>query len=191
MSTELNQWASLVKNRIRNRLDQMSKFFKGSSVLEKREVKQELDQLKSQYIITVVDKAANNFAIQCHKLYFLKGATELGLSNLQGNSTYTVVNDKDGIISTIERQMNEKFGVQTVVQVFPTIFWTPKFHKNPIKFRPIAGSKNKLLSPLEKVTGKMLKKISSHFQNYCNTAERLLIRSISRIFIQIFDMKKS
>ena len=51
--------------------------------------KKELDRLKKDFVITVVDKAAGNFAFICKKLYFLKLAEELGLNNpVPGNDTY-------------------------------------------------------------------------------------------------------
>ena len=97
----------------------------------------------------------------------------MGLDNLQGNATYAVVTDKDNVIRTIRNEMEQKFRIETDVQEFPVIFWQPKFHKNPVKFRGIAGSRDKILSPLERIVGKMMKRVSSHFQNYCGTAERL------------------
>jgi hypothetical protein len=68
--------------------------------------------------------------------------------------------------------MDNKFAVQSESQDFPLIYWNPKFHKNPVKFRPIAGSKNKVLCPMEKIIGKIMKKLSSHFENYCRVSER-------------------
>ena len=170
---ELDPWISLVRRKIRDKLKNMPSVSKGRSVLEKTQVKEELNRLKSRYIITVVDKAANNFAFQCQKFYFLRAATELGLNNLQGNATYAVVGDRDNVIINIKTEMEQKFRIETNVQEFPVIFWQPKFHKNPVKFRGIAGSRDKILSPLEKLVGKMMKHISNHFRNYCGTAERL------------------
>ena len=170
---ELDPWISLIKQKIKVKLDNMPDIGKGRLVLEKPEVKTELNRLKSRYIITVVDKAANNFAFQCQKFYFLRAATELGVNNLQGNSTYAVVGDKNNIALNIRTEMEQKFRIETNVQDFPVIFWQPKFHKDPVKFRGIAGSRNKILSPLEKVVGRMMKHLSNHFQNYCGTAERL------------------
>ena len=68
--------------------------------------------------------------------------------------------------------MRQEFSVESSFEDFPAIFWTPKFHKNPVKFRPIAGSRSKILSPLEQIVGKLLKHVSGHFENYCRVAER-------------------
>ena len=42
--------------------------------------KQELARLQDQFVITVVDKAAGNYAFTCKKLYLLVLAKELGLN---------------------------------------------------------------------------------------------------------------
>ena len=68
--------------------------------------------------------------------------------------------------------MSTKFAIQSMFQDFPLIYWNPKFHKNPVKFRPIAGSKNKVLCPMEKVIGKILKHFTNHFIAYCRVCER-------------------
>ena len=57
-------------------------------VLSKGECKRELDRLQERYVITVVDKAAGNFAFTCRKFYFMKLASELGLDGEHpGNET--------------------------------------------------------------------------------------------------------
>ena len=54
--------------------------------LSDRNSKRELDELKEEFVITVVDKAAGNFLFTCRKFYFLKLAEELGLDNdIPGN----------------------------------------------------------------------------------------------------------
>lgn len=68
--------------------------------------------------------------------------------------------------------MNTKFDIVSENQDFPLIYWNPKFHKNPVKFRPIAGSRDKVLCSLEKVIGKVMKRLTSHFTGYCNVSER-------------------
>ena len=51
--------------------------------------KQKLRTLQGKYVITVVGKAAGNFAFTYKKFHFLKLASELGLDNKdQGNESY-------------------------------------------------------------------------------------------------------
>ena len=68
--------------------------------------------------------------------------------------------------------LSSKFAVHSESQDFPLIYWNPKFHKDPVKFRPIAGSRNKVLCPLEKIIGKIMKRLSRHFESYCKVSER-------------------
>jgi len=61
-------------------------------LLSNRNSREELDKLKRDFVITVVDKVAGNFAFTCKKFYFLRLAEELGLNNnIPGNETYTGV----------------------------------------------------------------------------------------------------
>ena len=79
-----------------------NKTYKGP-VLSKIECKRELDRLQERYVITVVDKAAGNFAFTCRKFYYLKLAMELGLNNeIPGNDTYQFVQDDEAqVIASI------------------------------------------------------------------------------------------
>ena len=76
-----------------------AKFRYTESVLSKSECKRELENLQDKYIITVVDKAAGNFAFTCRKFYFLRLATELGLDNENpGNDTYGYIQNTEANI---------------------------------------------------------------------------------------------
>ena len=69
--------------------------------------KRDLESLQSRFVITVVDKAANNFAFTCKKFYFLKLAEELGLNNITpGNETYvhTPLSETD-IVEQLKQDM--------------------------------------------------------------------------------------
>ena len=80
--------------------------------------------------------------------------------------------DKTVIRDRIKAEMEDKFSVTSERLDFPLIFWNAKFHKDPIKFRPIAGSREKVLYPLEQIVGKIMKMITNHFIAYCRVNER-------------------
>lgn len=63
-TNELDSWFNQVAQRIKSSLKHLRFIFHGECILQRRDVKQELQRLKDRYIFTVVDKAANNFAIQ-------------------------------------------------------------------------------------------------------------------------------
>jgi hypothetical protein len=101
------------------------------------------------------------------------GCQELGLDNGTGNVTYEKMDrNMSEIIEEIKSRMIQEFNVTSVFGDLPLIYWTVKFHKSPVKFRPIAGSKNKVLSPLEGIAGCFLKRLTSHFKNYSKKAEK-------------------
>ena len=103
----------------------------------------ELDRLKEKYVITVVDKAAGNFAFTCKKFYFLKLATELGLDNLSpGNETYAYVQDSEEQIVDNTKLSLLRFNLvpDRKEEKLAILYHTPKFHKNPPKMRYIAGN---------------------------------------------------
>ena len=139
-------------------------------VLSNRDSKLELDRLKMEYVITVVDKAANNFSFTCKKFYFLKLAEELGMNNINiGNETYLYVD-------TTEADIVEKTKLDMVTfNLVPDskqgklalLYQTPKFHKNPPKMRYIAGNINTVTSRLDNIVALILKMCKTHFKNYC------------------------
>ena len=83
-------WKKCFLKNFNNKLITCSKNFSYRlPTLSDNSSKRELSRLKDKYVITVVDKAANNFAFTCKKFYFLKLATELGMDNVRpGNDTY-------------------------------------------------------------------------------------------------------
>ena len=173
---EIENWHRLVKQKISEKIALIrvsNRNLPSKAVLSKASVRHELDRLQQKYVITIVDKCSNNFAIQCKKFYFLQGAKDLGLNDVGGATTYRLVpEDKNTIRNRIAREIKLKFNIDTEYENFPLIFWNAKFHKDPIKFRPIAGSRKKVLYPLEQVVGKIMKSLTSHFTAYCRVCER-------------------
>ena len=143
--------------------------YKGS-VLSRSQSKLELDRLRDKYIITVVDKAAGNFAFTCKKLYYLKLATELGLDNISpGNETYCYVQESEEVI--IDRTKTDLLRFRLVPDIkegrLALLYQTPKFHKNPPKMRYIAGNINTVTAKLDKIVASVLKMCKLHFKNLC------------------------
>jgi len=58
-----------------------------------------------------------------------------------------------------------------VDKVLPVIFAIPKLHKNPYKFRFIAGARKSSMKPLSLLLTKILTFLKEHFRNYCFAAE--------------------
>ena len=143
-------------------------------VLSNVDSKAELARLQDKYIITVVDKASNNFAFTCKKFYFLKLAEELGMNNqVPGNDTYTHVDcSEDQIVQNAKLDM-VKFRIKPTIkdEKLALLYQTPKFHKNPPKMRYIAGNINTVTSSLDATVALILKMIKLHFKNFCKKTE--------------------
>ena len=130
--------------------------------------KNELARLKDKYVITVVDKAANNFAFTCKKFYFLKLASELGMDNITpGNETYVHTPRSEVEVVTDIKQDLSKFRIvpSTSDEKLALLYQTPKFHKNPPKLRYIAGNVKTVTSQLDKSVSIILKMCKGYFTN--------------------------
>ena len=143
-------------------------------MLSNRSSKIELDRLQGKFVITVVDKAAGNFAFTCKKFYFLRLARELGLDNqVPGNDTYLYIDNTEQ--ETCDRLVSklEPFGAlpKDAEKKIATLYHNPKFHKDPVKFRFIAGNVKVVTSGLDEIVAKILKMCKGHFQNLCKKYE--------------------
>ena len=140
-------------------------------VLTRRECKAELLKLQDSYVITVVDKAAGNFAFTCKKFYFLRLAEELGLNNDNpGNETYRFSPNSEGeIVGSIKTDLLRfRITPDSKEEKLALLYQTPKFHKNPPKMRYIAGNVSTVTSRLDRIVASVLKMCKEHFRNLCN-----------------------
>ena len=130
--------------------------------------------LHENFIVSTVDKASNNFAFVCKKFYLTVLLNELGFDdNLQpiGNVTYSPIKvDREEIIDRHNRELTNlfKIGLSNENKVLPRLFWIPKLHKNPFKFRFIAGARNCTTKPLAVIVNLGLKVIKENFRKYCD-----------------------
>ena len=148
----------------------------------------ELERLRAGYVITVVDKAANNFAFTCKKFYFLKLASELGMDNdTPGNDTYVHCPDSEAQIVAQIGQDLSKFRIvpDESEEKLAILYQTPKFHKNPPKMRYIAGNVKTVTSRLDSIVALILKMCKSHFTNLCHKNEEYSGRKY------VFDVQTS
>ena len=173
---EFNEYKYALFHELENKISQFGNCNNSSpTILQNILVKQYVSALHDKFIITVIDKASNNFGIICKKFYFQILAKELGLNNVNvGNDTYVLKEETDlEICSVIKRNLKDKFKIDIPqkLEKLPRIYWIPKFHKNPIGYRFISGSKAKILSLLEKPIGAILSRLEQHFHNYCNVVK--------------------
>ena len=67
-SYDLDQWVCLVCQRIKRKIDQLRRnqeiYVRGDNIMDRADVKEEINRLHKYFIITAVDKAANNFSLR-------------------------------------------------------------------------------------------------------------------------------
>ena len=106
-----------------------------------------ITELHKNFIITPVDKAGTNYAIICKKFYI-----ENVFLELNNDKYYTTVKEKPELIvkkfMAFNKKIKKSFNCNTTavsnIFKFPFIFLTPKFHKNPVKFRYICSTVNSI-----------------------------------------------
>ena len=97
---------------------------------------------QNKYVFIPADKAPNSIVIICKRYYIETLIKELGFSTPTGNSTYTscqmssedIVSTHDTFIKSLGIELSEED------KRLPHLYWTPKLHKSPVKYRFIAGS---------------------------------------------------
>ena len=113
-------------------------------MLNKPSVRKDIRDLHDSYVIAPADKAANNFVVVCKKFYvevlLRVGIDKVTFTSL-GNSTYVPCHKSlQDIISEHQEVLVNNFSIKCK-EVNPCIrrlFW---IHKNPYKYRFIAGAR--------------------------------------------------
>ncbi len=148
-----------------------------------RKVRELVKNVHENLVIAPADKAANNPVFICKKFYVSKICDEFGINydHIQdtlivneGNDTYKRVQfTTEQLIARHQAVMN-KYGIAPRLDMdkIPRIFALPKLHKNPIKFRFIAGASSSTIKPLSQNLLNILKYLKGHLRNYCNAVTR-------------------
>ena len=116
-----------------------------------------------------IDKAANNIAFFCQRFYAQVLLNELGLTG-SSTSTYTSILDKKPIdvisqhLDELKEQFN--FSIDDSMKTLPDIYWLPKLHKNPVKFRFIIASKRCTTKMLSKDVSAMFSLFQKQIDTY-------------------------
>ena len=145
--TAFLDWRNCIAERIDSRilsLDTSKRKTRYHSILKSSSTSSCLSLLQSKYVMVPIDKAANNIAFVCKRFYATVLMEELGLS-AESSSTYTRIHNQtpDDIVSLHQAQLKDKFNIEIDddMKTLPDIYWIPKLHKNPAKFRFIIASK--------------------------------------------------
>ena len=169
--TAFLDWRNSIAERIDSRilsLDSSKRKTRYHSILKSSSTSSCLSSLQSKYVMVPIDKAANNIAFICKRFYATVLMEELGLS-AESSSTYTRIHNQtpDDIVSLHQAQLKDKFNIdiEDGMKTLPDIYWIPKLHKNPAKFRFIIASKR----CTTKAVSKNLSSIFTLFQKQIDT----------------------
>ena len=140
--------------------------------------KTNLEDLRKRFVITPVDKASNNFALICPKLYLQIMNKELGVhvvgrqAHTTGNDVYKLAQQEEVDIIRAHAVETERLTGMTLAdenKVTPILWASPKFHKNPIKFRFIAGAKKASTKTMSTQLATILLHMKEHWERYTTT----------------------
>ena len=139
--------------------------------LDDSDIKQELSILQDKFVITPIDKAANNIGLTCKWYSIFITLTELGLLPQTHNPTYINTHLSESEVIDYVRS-NFPFSRLNLLdednQTLPFIYPIPKLHKDPIKFRFIISSVKTFLKPALKACANIFRSVLEQQKWYCN-----------------------
>ena len=171
-------WYEFLRKKIKRRHQSLKRCqLESNDIFEQEEVKQYLKKLHDRFVIVPVDKACNNFAIICKSFYIEILMNELGVinqNNILGNEVYQHMSiNKENFIKEQE-EANKTLGncLEDENKHIPLLYWTSKQHKDPYKFRFIAGASHCTNKTISKEVALALKCIKTQFKNYCEVIKK-------------------
>lgn len=169
----LTPWYVTIKEKVCERVKIVRENLKTkftSEVLKTDECMKALKQLQDTYVITPIDKAANNIAFICKRFYATILVKELGLHSSAGNETYVSLKEanKEKIVKEHVDTLSKEFNLTVPEQskTLPHIYWLPKLHKTPIKFRFIIAAPDCSIKPLTQTVTKLFKLFYKQIERY-------------------------
>ena len=172
----LEPWLTTIKEIIDSKIKNLSRKsmpFK-RPILNDEDVKSCLAALHDKYVMVPADKAANNVIVICKWYYCKVLFDEFGLANNAGNATYqiTQLSEPDIVSELAEGLHSLRLPANSMHFNLPVMYWTPKLHKNPCKYRFIASGKKFILKETCQLFTKVLQEVQSFWQRYCMAIER-------------------
>ena len=131
-----------------------------------------LDSVHDNFVLAPADKASNNVIIICKKFYYDVLARDLGVDAVggsSGNDTYKTCSLKEEKLVHDHISFLGKFNItlEAKDKFLPSLYWLPKLHKDPYKFRYIVASSHCTTKHLSILLTNGLEKIQRYFMNRC------------------------
>ena len=167
--------------------------------LKQNEVIMYLQELHKKFVIVPIDKAGNNIAIICKKIYVEKLLEEIGIIGEQ-SETYEKTNNKnkkDIIEDNVKYAEKLNIAVTDKDHDLPSMHWIPKMHKTPIGARYIIASKRCSTKSTASAVSKAFRLIAYQMKNfhdkskfYTNYHKYWIVQNISPIIEKLEEINR-
>ncbi len=170
-------WKSEVLKQVDSKIEYLKKkkkYKKVSSVLRRQDVIEYLNELHTNFVIVPIDKAANNVAFICKRFYVEVILREIGILGT-GNETYIRADKDKAEIVNENVNFSKRLGLVVSEKDLdvPSIYWTPKKHKNPTGKRFIIASKHCSTKLISRSVSLVFKLIYQQVENFHTKAKFL------------------
>ena len=131
-------------------------------------MKECLKELQEKYVFVPADKAANNIIVVCKRYYFEVIFKELGLCpSATSSNTFLKPWTVKKSAETTNRNCMKSLGFKdyNLSDKFSNLYWTPKLHKTPYKYRFITSSFDCTTKPLSVLLTRNLSAIKEKLSN--------------------------
>ena len=173
--TYFKKWREHISLKIDDRISSFNNYNNSLSIKSSfcdADIKASLTELQNKFVMVPIDKASNNVAFICKRFYASVILQELGVSANEPSPTYEIINDlsRDQIIAKHKLELNNLFNlsIKDDMLTLPDIYWLPKLHKNPIKFRFIIASKRCTTKRLSKDISSIFTLMQKQIESYHN-----------------------
>ena len=126
-------------------------------------IKNKLKEFGKEFVFVPADKAANNIIVVCRKYYI-----EVLKQEITNSQTFQLTNSTENQIVINHNLVTTSLQAKPSTLTVPTMYWLPKLHKNPYKFRFISSSSNCSTTKLSILLTSALTTIKSLVINFCN-----------------------
>jgi len=148
---------------------------RGSLDISLGEFRELLKDIQLAFVIVTIDKASNNFAFICQRLY-----GQILKDEILNSPTFTErpENPNSIINKVINACTRYNIKVDSEATKIPFLFANPKFHKDPIRFRFITSSVNTCIRNLSIKVNKILNCLMDEIERVCQgTHESWIIKN--------------
>ena len=154
-----NEWKYSIIASFKDKLNYALKYKYNSEHIDfyDDKIKKAIIKLQELFAVTVVDKAGNNFAIMCKKLYFDLLNKEYCL-----NDTFTMYSNSIDVFKKKILAFYKLLKIKPDNFDFPYLFITVKFHKTPIGFRFVTSGTKSYNKKASEALQTYLKIITDH-----------------------------